>query len=54
MKKFYVTAWVLLTAAAFMLFFNSPVKPVALLIFGYVALALVLAPPLWSVYAQTR
>lgn len=53
-KKFYISAWFLLAATAFISFFNGSFNPAALLVFSFVALVLVSALGLWSVIVQTR
>lgn len=54
MKKFYISAWVLLAAATFVSIFTGSFNPVALFVFSLVALALVYTLALWSVIINTR
>lgn len=54
MKNFYISAWILLAAAAFVTVLTGSFNPLALLAFSLVALALVLSLAMWSVIVQTR
>jgi hypothetical protein len=54
MKKFYISAWFLLVASAFISLFNGSFNSAALFVFSLVALVLVLAAAMWSVIVQTR
>jgi hypothetical protein len=54
MKNFYISAWVLLAAAALVTVLTGSFNPLALLAFSLVALALVLSLVMWSVIMQTR
>ena len=54
MKDFYISAWILLAAAAFIAFLTGSFNPLALLAFSLVALVLVFALMLWTVVVNTR
>lgn len=54
MKKLYVSAWFLLAAAAFVAGFTGAMNAAALVMFSLVALGLVYALALWSVFTNTR
>lgn len=53
MRKLYLSAWVLLTAAAFVSALTGAFTPIALLVFSLLALGLVYALLLWSVIVNT-
>ena len=53
-KEIYISAWILLTIAAFASVLSGSFNLVALLVFSLVALGLVHTLALWSVYVQTR
>lgn len=53
-KKFYISAWILLAAAALVTFLTGYFTPVALLVFSLTALALVHTLMLWSLIVNTR
>ena len=54
MKRFYVSAWFLLAAAALVSVVTGAFNPVALFVFSLVALGLVYTLALWSVFVNTR
>lgn len=54
MKKFYISAWFLLAAAAFVSVLTGSFNPVTLFVFSLIALALVNTLMLWSVIVNTR
>lgn len=54
MKNFYISAWVLLAAAAFVTVLSGSFNPLALLAFSLIALLLVLFLAMRSVITQTR
>lgn len=54
MKNFYISAWIILAAAAFIAFLTGSFNPVALLAFSLAALVLVFALMLWAVVVNTR
>ena len=54
MKKFYISAWIILAATFFISVLSGSFNPVALFAFSIVALLLVLALSLWSVIVNTR
>jgi hypothetical protein len=54
MKKIYISAWILLAAAALGTVLSGSFSPVALLVFSLFALALVHTLMLWSVVVNTR
>lgn len=54
MKKFYVSAWFLLAAAALVSALTGTFNAAALLVFSLVALALVHTLALWTVIVNTR
>lgn len=54
MKNLYISAWILLAAAAFVSVLTGSFNPAALFVFSLVALALVYALALWSVMADAR
>lgn len=54
MKKFYISAWILLASAVAIAVLTGSSNPFALLVFSLVALALVFALMLWTVFVNTR
>lgn len=54
MEKFYISAWILLAAAAFVSVLTGSFNPVTLFVFSLIALALVYTLALWSVIINTR
>ena len=54
MKKIYISAWVLLAAAALVTFLTGSFNPIVLLVFSLVALTLVHTLRVWSVIVNTR
>lgn len=54
MRKFYISAWIVLAATFFVSLLSGSFNPVALLVFGLIALALVHTLMLWSVFVNTR
>ena len=54
MKKSYVSAWFLLAAAAFVAVLTGVMNAAALVAFSLVALGLVYALALWSVFTNTK
>ena len=53
-KKFYVSAWFLLAAAALISVFTGAFNALAIVVFSLVAVGLVYGFALWSVMANTR
>lgn len=53
-KKFYISAWILLAAAAFISIVTGSFNAVTLFVFSLAALGLVYALGLWSVIINTR
>lgn len=54
MKNFYISAWILLAAAAFVSVLTGSFNPVTLVAFSLTALGLVYTLALWSVIVNTR
>lgn len=54
MKQIYISTWILLAIAASVTVLTGSFDSVALMVFSLIALGLVQALALWSVYAQTR
>lgn len=54
MKKFYVSAWILLAAAALVTALTGAFDAAALVVFSLGALALVYTLALWSVFVNTH
>ena len=54
MKKFYISAWILLAVTAFAAVLTGSFSPIAMLAFSLIALALVFALMLWTVIENTR
>ena len=54
MKNFYISAWILLAAAALLTLLTGYLTVPALFVFSLVGLALIHALMLWSVIVNTR
>jgi len=54
MKKFYVSAWLLLAASVLVSVFTGTFNPIGMVVFSLVAVGLVYAFALWTVIVNTR
>jgi hypothetical protein len=54
MKKLYVSAWILLAAAAFVSALTGTFSPAALVVFSLITLGLIYTLLLWSVVVNTQ
>jgi len=54
LKKIYISAWILWAAVVFVSVLSGFTNPVTLLVFSFIALALVHTLMLWSVIVHAR